>query len=279
MQLEKLRPREAKQFAKDHIAHKHVAELGSSPDVSASNSVLLPVSQTPPNLSPPQTTHHPLPVSPLLTLLSPFLLTSQPALLPSFSSLVLNLVQLGLMRLGQAKACVGPRESLPRLEASPSLFPHLPPPARQLRVLRPLEDVTITEGGSATFQLELSQEGVTGEWARGGVRLQQGPTCQIHTEGHTHHLVLSGLGLADSGCISFTADALRCAARLTVRGAASGTAACLLTALGVALLIALPVWPPLTLPVPVWPSLTSLSECDSPGLLAMCGPRDCPAQV
>uniref|UniRef100_A0A8C3YKY8 Obscurin-like protein 1 n=1 Tax=Catagonus wagneri TaxID=51154 RepID=A0A8C3YKY8_9CETA len=90
---------------------------------------------------------------------------------------------------------------------------------RQLRVLRPLEDVTITEGGSATFQLELSQEGVTGEWARGGVRLQQGPKCQIHAEGHTHHLVLSGLGLADSGCISFTADALRCAARLTVKEA------------------------------------------------------------
>ncbi|XP_070126607.1 obscurin-like protein 1 isoform X6 [Equus caballus] len=90
---------------------------------------------------------------------------------------------------------------------------------RQLRVLQPLEDVTIIEGGSATFHLELSQEGVTGEWARGGVRLQPGPKCHIHTEGHTHHLVLSGLGLADSGCISFTADSLRCAARLTVREA------------------------------------------------------------
>ncbi|XP_066201704.1 obscurin-like protein 1 isoform X2 [Saccopteryx leptura] len=90
---------------------------------------------------------------------------------------------------------------------------------RQLRVLRPLEDATIIEGGSATFQLELSQEGVTGEWARGGVRLHPGPQCHIHTEGHTHHLVLSGLGLADSGCISFTADSLRCAARLTVREA------------------------------------------------------------
>ncbi|XP_055253387.1 obscurin-like protein 1 isoform X2 [Moschus berezovskii] len=88
---------------------------------------------------------------------------------------------------------------------------------KQLRVLRPLEDVTIIEGGSATFQLELSQEGVTGEWARGGVRLQPGPKCQIQAEGHAHHLVLSGLGLADSGCISFTADTLRCAARLTVR--------------------------------------------------------------
>lgn len=88
---------------------------------------------------------------------------------------------------------------------------------RQLRELRPLEDVTVHEGGSATFQLELSQEGVTGEWAQGGVRLYPGPKCHIHSEGRTHCLVLSGLGLADSGCISFTADTLRCAARLTVR--------------------------------------------------------------
>ncbi|PNJ36749.1 OBSL1 isoform 5 [Pongo abelii] len=88
---------------------------------------------------------------------------------------------------------------------------------RQLRVLRPLEDVTISEGGSATFQLELSQEGVTGEWARGGVRLYPGPKCHIHSEGHCHRLVLNGLGLVDSGCVSFTADSLRCAARLVVR--------------------------------------------------------------
>ncbi|EDL00421.1 expressed sequence AW822216, isoform CRA_f, partial [Mus musculus] len=88
---------------------------------------------------------------------------------------------------------------------------------RQLRELRPLEDVTVHEGGSATFQLELSQEGVTGEWAQGGVRLHPGPKCHIQSEGRTHRLVLSGLGLADSGCVSFTADTLRCAARLTVR--------------------------------------------------------------
>ncbi|XP_028616553.1 obscurin-like protein 1 isoform X2 [Grammomys surdaster] len=88
---------------------------------------------------------------------------------------------------------------------------------RQLRELRPLEDVTVHEGGSATFQLELSQEGVTGEWTHGGVRLHPGPKCHIHSEGRTHRLVLSSLGLADSGCVSFTADTLRCAARLTVR--------------------------------------------------------------
>ncbi|XP_058156034.1 obscurin-like protein 1 isoform X2 [Dasypus novemcinctus] len=90
---------------------------------------------------------------------------------------------------------------------------------KQLRALRPLEDVTVGEGGSATFQLELSQEGVAGEWARGGVRLQPGPTCHIHAEGRTHRLALSGLGRTDGGCVSFTADSLRCAARLTVREA------------------------------------------------------------
>lgn len=101
-------------------------------------------------------------------------------------------------------------------------LPRLPTLARQLRELRPLEDVTVHEGGSATFQLELSQEGVTGEWAQGGVRLHPGPKCHIDSEGRIHRLVLSGLGLADSGCVSFTADSLRCAARLTVRGVASG---------------------------------------------------------
>lgn len=93
-------------------------------------------------------------------------------------------------------------------------------------MLRPLEDVTIIEGGSATFQLELSQEGVTGEWARGGVRLQPGPKCHMHAGSRTHRLVLSGLGPADSGCVSFTVDSLRCAARLTVRGADSGPTDC-----------------------------------------------------
>lgn len=117
----------------------------------------------------------------------------------------------------------------PAQSPSPPL-PLFPFSAKQLRALRPLQDVTVSEGDSATFQLELSQEGVTGEWARGGVRLQPGPKCHIHTEGHTHRLVLSGLGVADSGCVSFTADALRCAARLTVRGAAPlGPATCLLT--------------------------------------------------
>ncbi|XP_060049635.1 obscurin-like protein 1 isoform X2 [Erinaceus europaeus] len=90
---------------------------------------------------------------------------------------------------------------------------------RQLKVLQPLEDVMAEEGGSATFQLELSQEGVAGEWALGGVLLQPGPKCHMQAEGQTYRLVLHGLGLAEAGCVAFTADSLRCAARLTVREA------------------------------------------------------------
>ncbi|KAM9039467.1 obscurin-like protein 1 isoform X1 [Sarcophilus harrisii] len=87
----------------------------------------------------------------------------------------------------------------------------------QLKVRHGLEDVVVTEGGRATFQLELSQSGVTGEWARGGVRLEPGRNCQISAQGHHHSLVLSGLGLADTGTVSFTTDTLRCAARLEVK--------------------------------------------------------------
>ncbi|XP_043850339.1 obscurin-like protein 1 isoform X4 [Dromiciops gliroides] len=87
----------------------------------------------------------------------------------------------------------------------------------QLKVRHRLEDVVVTEGGSATFQLELSQSGVVGEWARGGVRLEPGRNCQISAQGHNHSLVLSGLGLADTGTVSFTTDTLRCAARLEVK--------------------------------------------------------------
>ncbi|XP_072474002.1 obscurin-like protein 1 isoform X2 [Notamacropus eugenii] len=87
----------------------------------------------------------------------------------------------------------------------------------QLKVRHRLEDVVVTEGGSATFQLELSQSGVIGEWARGGVRLEPGRNCQISAQGHNHSLVLSGLGLADTGTVSFTTDTLRCAARLEVK--------------------------------------------------------------
>lgn len=125
-------------------------------------------------------------------------------------------------------------------------------------MLQPLEDVTITEGGSATFQLELSQEAVAGEWARGGVRLQPGPRCHIHTEGRTHRLVLRDLGLADSGCVSFTADTLRSAARLTVRGVAS-LPACLLATHRVARVtlltrLAYPCVPPPVTPSTLVPS-------------------------
>lgn len=118
--------------------------------------------------------------------------------------------------------------------------------------------MTVNEGGSATFQLELSQEGVTGEWAQGGVRLHPGPKCHIYAEGRTHRLVLSDLGLADSGCVSFTSDTLRCAARLSVRGVASGPLPanflCVTTDLSMWLLLTtLPEW---GIPGPfesVWP--------------------------
>ncbi|XP_019378381.1 PREDICTED: obscurin-like protein 1 [Gavialis gangeticus] len=88
---------------------------------------------------------------------------------------------------------------------------------RKVMVRRPLSDVETFEKEMATFELELSHAGVAGAWARDGVRVKPGPACRLSATGCTHSLTLLALTLEDSGTVTFTADSLRCSARLTVR--------------------------------------------------------------
>lgn len=92
--------------------------------------------------------------------------------------------------------------------------------ARKVTVRKPLSDVETFEKEMATFQLELSHAGVAGAWARDGARVKPGPACRLSATGCTHSLTLLALTLEDSGTVTFTADSLRCSARLTVRGMA-----------------------------------------------------------
>ncbi|XP_072197962.1 obscurin-like protein 1 [Excalfactoria chinensis] len=89
--------------------------------------------------------------------------------------------------------------------------------SQKVSIRRPLADVETFEKQTATFLLELSHTGVPGVWTRGGVRVKPSATCQISATGCTHSLTLEGLALEDSGTITFTADTLRCSARLLVR--------------------------------------------------------------
>ncbi|NWH30201.1 OBSL1 protein, partial [Chloropsis hardwickii] len=88
---------------------------------------------------------------------------------------------------------------------------------RKVSIRKPLADVETFEKETATFHLELSHPGVTGVWTRDGIRVKPSSTCRISATGCGHSLTLERLALEDSGTVTFTADTLRCSARLRVR--------------------------------------------------------------
>ncbi|NXJ59862.1 OBSL1 protein, partial [Rostratula benghalensis] len=88
---------------------------------------------------------------------------------------------------------------------------------RKVSIRTPLVDVETFEKETATFHLELSHPGVPGVWTRDGIRVKPSGTCRISAMGCGHSLTLERLALEDSGTITFTADTLRCSARLLVQ--------------------------------------------------------------
>ncbi|NWX34964.1 OBSL1 protein, partial [Notiomystis cincta] len=88
---------------------------------------------------------------------------------------------------------------------------------RKVSIRTPLADVETFEKETATFHLELSHPGVAGVWTRDGIRVKPSSTCRISATGCGHSLTLERLALEDSGTVTFTADALRCSARLRVQ--------------------------------------------------------------
>ncbi|NXE46568.1 OBSL1 protein, partial [Casuarius casuarius] len=88
---------------------------------------------------------------------------------------------------------------------------------RKVSIRTPLADVETFEKETATFHLELSHAGVPGVWTRDGIRVKPSGTCRISATGCAHSLTLQRLTLEDSGTVTFTADTLRCSARLLVQ--------------------------------------------------------------
>ncbi|XP_051479163.1 obscurin-like protein 1 [Apus apus] len=88
---------------------------------------------------------------------------------------------------------------------------------RKVSIQTPLADMETFEKETVTFHLELSHPDVPGVWTRDGIRVKPSSTCRISATGCGHSLTLERLALEDSGTITFTADTLRCSARLLVR--------------------------------------------------------------
>ncbi|XP_063285407.1 obscurin-like protein 1 isoform X2 [Pelobates fuscus] len=87
---------------------------------------------------------------------------------------------------------------------------------RSIAVKKGLQDVKCLEGSNIEFSVELSHEGLAGEWWKGGMRLISDDRCTITESGRQHFLRFFDLTLPDSGIIAFTTDTLRSTAQLTV---------------------------------------------------------------
>lgn len=53
--------------------------------------------------------------------------------------------------------------------------------ARVIGLMRPLKDATVTAGETATFECELSYEGIAVEWFLGGTKLEPSDRVSPHT--------------------------------------------------------------------------------------------------
>lgn len=90
---------------------------------------------------------------------------------------------------------------------------------RQVRLVRGLQAVEVSEQDTVSMEVELSHDNVEGGWTRDGLRLQPGLTCQLAVHGPIHTLTLSELRPQDGGLIAFKAEGVHTSAWLTVTGA------------------------------------------------------------
>lgn len=87
-------------------------------------------------------------------------------------------------------------------------------------LVRGLQNVDVFAGEVATFSCEVSRAGgLEARWWLDGTLLQDGPQSAISVrDGTFHSLTLSGLGVADSGTITYRAGPLVSTAKLLVKG-------------------------------------------------------------
>ncbi|XP_021244944.1 obscurin isoform X10 [Numida meleagris] len=87
---------------------------------------------------------------------------------------------------------------------------------RQIKLVKGLQPLEVSEKGTVTFLVEVSHEDVEGTWQKDGVRLKPAPNITMGVQGKKHSLTLSSVTLEDAGLISFKAEGIHSSGRLTV---------------------------------------------------------------
>ncbi|XP_071011211.1 obscurin [Oncorhynchus clarkii lewisi] len=89
--------------------------------------------------------------------------------------------------------------------------------ARDIQIVKELEDEEVTERQSVTFLCEVNCEDVDGRWYSDNTRIKHGDNVKIRHEGKTHTMCFKSVRPANAGEIKFTADRVSCYATLTVK--------------------------------------------------------------
>ncbi|KAM8849475.1 obscurin isoform 11-T11 [Spinachia spinachia] len=89
--------------------------------------------------------------------------------------------------------------------------------ARDIKIVRKLEDVEVMEKESAAFVCEVSHDEVDHQWCKGGIKLKAGDNVKMRQEGKSYTLRFKAVTTEDMGEIKFTADKASSTARLSVK--------------------------------------------------------------
>ncbi|XP_050925920.1 obscurin isoform X16 [Lates calcarifer] len=89
--------------------------------------------------------------------------------------------------------------------------------AREIKIIKKLEDVEVMEKESATFVCEISHDEVDCQWHKGSAKLKAGDNIKMRQEGRTYVLLFKSVSPEDMGEIKFTAEKASSTAKLKVK--------------------------------------------------------------
>ncbi|XP_041658852.1 obscurin isoform X27 [Cheilinus undulatus] len=89
--------------------------------------------------------------------------------------------------------------------------------ARDIKIMKKLEDVEVMEKESASFVCEISHDEVECQWYKGGAKLKAGDNIKMRQEGRTYVLLFKSVTPEDIGEVKFTAEKASSTAKLKVK--------------------------------------------------------------
>ncbi|TDH06482.1 hypothetical protein EPR50_G00113840 [Perca flavescens] len=89
--------------------------------------------------------------------------------------------------------------------------------ARSIGLMRPLKDVTVTAGETATFECELSYEGIAVDWFLGGKKMEASERVKTRVVGRVHTLTIRDVKLSEAGEVKLSAKDFQTQAQLIIR--------------------------------------------------------------